>query len=90
MNWRYGLAKHKNPNEDSYTVMVTEVYLTDDKPIAMMENTADLSVSFTKEGEAEAIASLITMLEQILEDCKSNAVLDADSLPILTDEDFLN
>ena len=90
MNWRYGLAKHKNPNEDSYTVMVTEIYFTGDKPIAMMESPAELSVSFTKEGEAEAIASLITMLEQILEDCKSNTVLEADSLPILTDEDFLN
>ncbi len=88
MKWRYGLVKYKNDYEDTYTLVVTEVYLNRDKPVAILEGEAELSKSFSNEkGEADAVARMIAMLEEVLEDCKNNAVVDADSLSLSTKDD---
>jgi hypothetical protein len=88
MKWRYGLVKYKNDYEDTYTLVVTEVYLNRDKPIALLEGEAELSKSFSnEEEEADAVARMIAMLEEVLEDCKNNAVVDAYSLFLSTKDD---
>lgn len=88
MKWRYGLVKYKNDYEDTYTLVVTEVYLNRGKPVALLEGEAELSKSFSNEKkEADAVARMIAMLEEVLEDCKNNAVVDADSLFLSTKDD---